>query len=87
MKNEESQMKANINRNEDSPKENANQWTEFAAQIVDKITGKDVMITYEFDDFVIDVPKAVGPNGQDLGSAKWKISGKIMISSQVNSKY
>jgi hypothetical protein len=87
MKNEESQIKANINRNEDSPKENANQWTEFAAQIVDKITGKDVMITYEFDDFEIDVPKAVGPNGQDLGSAKWKISGKIMISSQVNSKY
>jgi hypothetical protein len=87
MKNEESQIKANTNRNEDSAKENANQWTEFAAQIVDKITGKDVMITYEFDDFEIDVPKAVGPNGQDLGSAKWKISGKIMISSQVNSKY
>jgi hypothetical protein len=87
MKNEESQIKANINRNEDSPKENANQWTEFAAQLVDKITGKDVMVTYEFDDFEIDVPKAVGPNGQDLGSAKWKISGKIMISSQVNPKY
>jgi hypothetical protein len=87
MKNEESQIKANTNRNEDSAKENANQWTEFAAQLVDKITGKDVMITYEFDDFEIDVPKAVGPNGQDLGSAKWKISGKIMISSQVNSKY
>jgi hypothetical protein len=87
MKNEESQIKANTNRNEDSPNENANQWTEFAAQLVDKITGKDVMITYEFDDFVIDVPKAVGPNGQDLGSAKWKISGKIMISSRVNPKY
>ncbi|HEX7178794.1 MAG TPA: hypothetical protein VF220_03640 [Nitrososphaeraceae archaeon] len=87
MKNEESQIKANINRNEDSSKESANQWTEFAAQLVDKITGKDVMITYEFDDFEIDVPKAVGPNGQDLGSAKWKISGKIMISSQVNAKY
>ena len=87
MKNEESQIKANTNRNEDSPKENSNQWTEFAAQLVDKITGKDVMVTYEFDDFEIDVPKAVGPNGQDLGSAKWKISGKIMISSQVNAKY
>lgn len=86
MKNEENQIKGNIGRNEASFKENANQWTDFAAQLVDKVTGKDVTITYEFDDFQIDVPKAVGPNGQDLGSAKWKISGRIMVSSQVNPK-
>ena len=53
---------------------------------MDKVTGKDVSITYEFDDLEIDVPKATGPNGQELGSAKWKIKGKIVISSEVKEK-
>jgi hypothetical protein len=34
----------------------------------------------------IDVPKATGPNGQELGSAKWNINGKIVISSEVQEK-
>ena len=35
---------------------------------------------------MIDVPKATGPNGQELGSAKWNINGKIVISSEVQEK-
>ena len=54
------------------PRREPDQWTEFAAQLVDKITGKDVMVTYEFDDFEIKYAKTVGPNGQDLGSASGK---------------
>jgi hypothetical protein len=40
-------------------------------------------ITYEFENLVIDVPKATGPGGKELGSAKWKIDGKFVISSQL----
>ena len=51
-----------------------------------QITGKDVSITYQFENLEIDVPKATGPNGQELGSAKWNINGKIVISSEVQEK-
>ncbi len=31
----------------------------------------------------IDIPKATGPGGQDIGSAKWKINGRFVMSTQV----
>ena len=65
---------------------NASQWAELLAQLVDKITGKDVSITYRFDNLEINVPKATGPKGQDLGSAKWNINGKVVIHSQLENK-
>jgi hypothetical protein len=55
-------------RSDKSQKENSNEWAGLLAQLVDKITGKDV------------------PNGQELGSAKWNINGKIVISSEVQEK-
>jgi hypothetical protein len=50
------------------------------------LTGKDLAITYEFDNLQIDIPKATGPDGRELGSAKWMISGKIVISSELHDK-
>jgi hypothetical protein len=64
-------------------KENSSNWTELVSQLVEKLTGKDMAITYEFDNLVIDVPKATGPGGKEIGSAKWKIDGKFVISSQL----
>lgn len=72
--------------NDNSQKKNPSKWAELLTQLVDKITGKDVSITYQFDNLEINVPKATGPNGQDLGSAKWNINGKIVISSQLQEK-
>ena len=46
-------------------KKNVSQWAELLTQVVDKITGKDVSITYRFDNLQINVPKATGPNGQE----------------------
>jgi hypothetical protein len=31
----------------------------------------------KFDNLEIDVPQVKGPDGTDLGSAKWVINGKI----------
>ena len=70
----------------DKPQKDTNEWAGLLAQLVDKITGKDVSITYQFENLEIDVPKATGPNGQELGSAKWNINGKIVISSEVQEK-
>jgi hypothetical protein len=73
--------------NKDNVQEkNASQWAVLLTQLVDKITGKDVSITYRFDNLEINVPKATGPNGKELGSAKWNINGKIVIHSQLENK-
>ena len=75
-----------IGNKDNVQKENVSQWAELITQVVDKITGKDVSITYRFDNLQIDVPKATGPNGQELGSAKWNINGKVVIHSQLENK-
>jgi hypothetical protein len=66
--------------------QNASKWTELIKELVDKLTGKDMAVTYQFIDLEIDMPKASGPGGQDLGSAKWKINGKFVISTKLDDK-
>ena len=65
---------------------NASKWTEVIKELVDKLTGKDMAVTYQFINLEIDMPKASGPGGQDLGSAKWKINGKFVISTKLDDK-
>jgi len=43
-------------------------------------------VTYDFENLQIDMPKATGPEGRELGSAKWKINGKFTISTQLHEK-
>ena len=59
-------------------------WSDVVKDIVDKLTGKDMEVTYDFENLEIDIPKATGPEGKELGSAKWKINGKFMISTQLH---
>ena len=75
-----------IENKDDAQEENVSQWAELITQVVDKITGKDVSITYRFDNLQIYVPKATGPKGQELGRAKWNINGKVVIHSQLENK-
>jgi hypothetical protein len=67
--------------------QNPSKWAELAKELVDKLTGKDVAVTYEFNNLEIDMPKASGPGGKELGSAKWKINGKFVISTVLHDKY
>ncbi|MFL6309227.1 MAG: hypothetical protein ACJ70Z_04585 [Nitrososphaera sp.] len=55
------------------------QWAEVIGQLVDRMTGKGASVTYDFKDFEIDVPRAQGPGGKELGGAKWNINGTIAI--------
>jgi hypothetical protein len=63
---------------------NVSNWSDVVREIVDKLTGKDMEVTYDFDNLEIDMPKATGPEGKELGSAKWKINGKFIISTQLH---
>jgi len=66
--------------------ENKSVTVSIVSQLIDKLTGKDLAITYAFDNLQIDMPKATGPDGREIGSARWKVSGKIVISSEVHDK-
>ena len=53
-----------IESKDNTLEKNASQWTELLTQLLDKITGKDVSITYRFDNLEINVPKATGPRAE-----------------------
>ena len=84
-----SQLNSNTDPNQES-QENINskttQWADLISALFDRLTGKEAVITYEFDHLVIDIPKAAGPGGKDLGSAKWTVNGKLIIKAEAHSQ-
>jgi hypothetical protein len=73
--------------NQDNKKNrDVSNWSDVVSDIVDKLTGKDMEVTYDFENLQIDMPKATGPEGKEIGSAKWKINGKFVISTQLHEK-
>jgi len=75
-----------LNDVKDKNTETVSNWSDIVRDIVDKLAGKDMEVTYDFDNLEVDIPKATGPEGKELGSAKWKINGKFIISTQLNDK-
>ena len=55
------------------------QWAELLGQLFDRLTGKGAVVSYKFRNLEIDIPRAAGPQGQTLGSAKWVINGELVI--------
>ena len=70
----------------DKIEQNVSHWSDILKEVVDKLIGKNMDVTYNFENFEIDVPKATGPDGRELGSAKWKINGKFVFSTQLLDK-
>ena len=50
--------------------QNASHWSDILKEVVDKLTGKNMDVTYNFENFEIDVPKATGPDGRESGQCK-----------------
>ena len=75
-------MSQNVNRNEnirnEQPHQSSSQWAEMIGQVIEKLTGTNMSTTISFDNLEVDVPRAQGPGGRDLGGAKWTINGKIV---------
>ena len=78
------------NQSSQSDQENINQkstqWVDLIGALFDRLTGKEAVITYEFDNLVIDIPRAAGPGGKELGSAKWTINGRLLIKAEAHSQ-
>ena len=75
-------IKGSENMQNQELQEQASQWAQIIGQVMEKLTGANMSTTISFDDLEIDVPKAQGPGGRDLGGAKWKINGKIVWSTE-----
>lgn len=76
----------NLKQESSNEDQKISNWSDVVKDIVDKLTGKDMEVTYHFDNLQIDMPKATGPEGKEIGSAKWKINGKFTISTQLHEK-
>jgi hypothetical protein len=74
-----------ISTNQTTP-ESSNKWAEIAGQIIDKVIGKNMSMTYDFQQLTIDMPRAEGPGDKHVGSAQWTINGRIVITSEVHDK-
>jgi hypothetical protein len=46
-------------------------WSQMAGQALESLIDKNMTAIMELQNIEIDVPKARGPDGRDLGSAKW----------------
>ena len=71
-----------------NPKNAPSHLAQITAEIVEKLvgTGTNMSTTITFDDLEVNVPHAKGPDGSDIGSAKWVINGKIMWTTTVSNK-
>lgn len=63
--------------------EGASHLPEIVRQVVDNFTGKNMEVTYNFQNLEVDVPRVTGPEGKEIVSAKWKINGKFVLSTQL----
>ena len=62
----------------DNQQQSPSQWSQIIGQVMEKLMGTNMSTTISFDNLEIDVPKAQGPGGRDLGGAKWTVNGKIV---------
>jgi hypothetical protein len=72
--------------NEQTSSSQSSHWTEVVGQLMEKLTGKNMSMTYEFDDLTIDIPSARGPGGREIGGVQWKINGKVTITTETYQK-
>ena len=59
-------------------------WSQMAGQVLESLTDKNMTATMQFQNLEIDLPRAQGPEGKDLGSAKWVVNGKIIWTTELH---
>jgi hypothetical protein len=62
----------------------ASQWSRIVGQVLESVTGKNMSTTINFQNLEIDIPRAQGPSGRDLGSAKWTVNGKVVWTTELH---
>ena len=56
-----------------------NNWPEMFVGLYERLTGDNAEISYNFDDFEIDVPASTAPNSPQ---AHWKFNGTMRITTR-----
>ncbi len=51
-------------------------WPELAIGLYDRLTGRQAEISYEFDEFELDVPSSASANAHH---AHWKVNGTLKV--------
>jgi hypothetical protein len=81
----------NRNENEQSQEQQqqgtqqlASQWSQIVGQALESVTGRNMSTTINFQNLEIDIPRAQGPSGRDLGSAKWTVNGKVVWTTELH---
>jgi hypothetical protein len=49
-----------------------------------KRNGEKYVTTIDFRGLEMDIPRAQGPDGRDLGSAKWTVNGKVVWTTELH---
>lgn len=61
------------------------QWAQIVSQVMEKVvSGTNMTTTINFDNLEIDVPRAQGPDGRNLGGATWKLNGRIVWTTEAH---
>lgn len=63
----------------DAPKSKVEQttnWPDLAIGLYDRLTGRNAVIEYDFDDMHVDVPSGTGDKAEH---AHWHLDGKVTI--------
>lgn len=60
------------------------QWSQIIGQVLESVAGKNMSTTINFQNLEIDIPKAQGPDGKDLGGAKWTVNGKVVWTTELH---
>jgi hypothetical protein len=63
-------------------------WSDLIARTIERLTGKDLQISYIFDNLELEIPKTYGTSEINKeGGAKWKLNGTLTISTALNNSY
>jgi hypothetical protein len=62
----------------------ASQWSQIVGQVLESVSGKNMSTTINFQNLEIDIPRAQGPSGRDLGGAKWTVNGKVVWTTELH---
>lgn len=60
------------------------QWSQVVEQLFDKLVGKNMFITHNFENLEIDILKSQGPGGRELCSAVWTTDSRIVITTETH---
>ena len=55
-----------------------------AGQVLESLTDKNMTATMEFQNLDIDIPKAQGSEGRELGNAKWIVNAKVVWTTELH---